>query len=97
MEQYVGLDVSLKETEICVMDGRAAVLARDRVPTQLARALGTLAPAASVVVLETGGQSRWLHQELTLRAVPAVIVEIKEIKGTRQLTRPLYARDFTNF
>jgi len=26
MEQYVGLDVSLKETEICVMDGRGAVL-----------------------------------------------------------------------
>lgn len=32
MEQYVGLDVSLKETELCVVDGRGEVLARDRVP-----------------------------------------------------------------
>ncbi|MEP6149083.1 MAG: transposase, partial [Nisaea sp.] len=84
MEQYVGLDVSLKETEICVVDGSGAVLARSRVPTEperLAVVLGELAPAASVVVLETGGQSSWLHQELTLRAVPAVIVDARRAKA----------------
>tara|TARA_R110002012_G_C11562128_1_gene603524 strand:- start:200 stop:1219 length:1020 start_codon:yes stop_codon:yes gene_type:complete len=84
MEQYVGLDVSLKETELCVVDGRGGVLARGRVPTEpecLAAALGKLAPAASLVVLETGGQSSWLHQELTARAVPAVIVDARRAKA----------------
>jgi len=35
MEKYVGLDVSLKETEFCVVDGHGGVLARGRVPTEL--------------------------------------------------------------
>ncbi|NNG03491.1 MAG: hypothetical protein HKM95_05245 [Inquilinus sp.] len=67
MEQYVRLDVSLKETHFCVVDGSGAVLARGREATQpelLAAALERHAPAARVVVLETGGQSSWLHREL---------------------------------
>ena len=57
MEQYVGLDVSLKETHYCVMDSAGDVVARGREvthPELLARALGRDAPAARVVVLETG-------------------------------------------
>lgn len=84
MEQYVGLDVSLKETEICVVDAAGGVLARGRVPTEperLAEALGRLAPAVSVVVLETGGQSSWLHQELNARDIPAVIVDARRAKA----------------
>ena len=34
MEQYIGLDVSLKETHICVVDGSGAVVARGREVTQ---------------------------------------------------------------
>jgi hypothetical protein len=30
MEQYIGLDVSLKETHLCVVDGAGGVLARGR-------------------------------------------------------------------
>jgi predicted NBD/HSP70 family sugar kinase len=33
MEQYIGLDVSLKETHICVVDGSGAVVARCREAT----------------------------------------------------------------
>ena len=52
MDQYVGLDVSLKETYFCVMDGTGAVVARGREVTQpelLAQALGRDAPDARVV------------------------------------------------
>ena len=83
MEQYIGLDVSLKETHICVVDGRGAVLARGREATQpdlLARAIECLAPGARLAVLETGGQSSWLHSELTARGVPAVIVDARRAK-----------------
>jgi hypothetical protein len=33
MDHYIGLDISLKETHICVVDGAGAVLARGRETT----------------------------------------------------------------
>jgi len=84
MEQYIGLDVSLKETHICVVDGAGAVLARGREATQpelLAKAIEALAPAVRVVVLESGGQSSWLQRELSALGVPAVIVDARRAKA----------------
>ena len=84
MEQYIGLDVSLKQTHICVVDGRGVVLARGREATQpelLARAIADLSPSPSLVVVETGGQSSWLHRELTARGVPVVIVDARRAKA----------------
>ena len=65
--------MSLKVTHICVVDGEGTVLARGREATQpelLAKAIKALAPAARVVVLETGGQSSWLQRELSARGIP---------------------------
>lgn len=84
MEQYVGLDVSLKETHLCVVDGAGVVLARGREvtePAPLAKAIATAAPRARVVVLETGGQSSWLQRELVARGIPAVIVDARRAKA----------------
>lgn len=52
MEQYVRLDVSLKETHFCVMDGAGDVVSRGRDATQpalLAQALARHALSARVV------------------------------------------------
>ncbi len=84
MDHYVGLDVSLKETHFCVLDGTGAVIARGREATQpelLARALRAHAPDARVVVLETGGQSSWLQGALAALGVPAVIVDARRAKA----------------
>ena len=84
MEQYVGLDVSLKETHFCVVDGTGAVVARGREATHpelLAAALQRHAPAARVVVLETGSQSSWLQRALESAGVPAVIVDARRAKA----------------
>ena len=84
MEQYIGLDVSLKETHICVVDGAGEIVARAcevTEPSLLAAAIDKLAPQASVVVLETGGQSSWLWRELTARDLPAVIVDARQAKA----------------
>ena len=83
MEHYVGLDVSLKETHFCVVDGAGAVVARGREATHpelLARALARHAPEARVVVLETGGQSSWLQAELAALGVAAVIVDARRAR-----------------
>jgi transposase len=83
VDHYVGLDVSLKETHFCVLDGTGAVVFRGREATQpelLAQALSRHAPAARVVVLETGGQSSWLQVELEALGIPAVIVDARRAK-----------------
>jgi transposase len=83
MEQYVGLDVSLKETEVCVLDVRGSELARGRVATAPEALAGWLlehAPEAVVAVLETGGQSSWLCEGLEALGVPAVIVDARRAK-----------------
>ena len=84
MEQYIGLDVSLKETHICIVDAAGAVLARGREATQpelLAAAIGRLSPSARLAVLETGGQSSWLQRELSALGVPAVIIDARRAKA----------------
>ena len=84
MEHYVGLDVSLKETHFCVVDGTGAVVARGREATHpelLAQALSRHAPDACVVVLETGGQSSWLHGALEALGVPVVIVDARRARA----------------
>ncbi len=83
MEQYVGLDVSVKETHYCVVDGTGAVVARGREATHpelLAGALRVHAPAARVVVLETGGQSSWLQAALEGLGLPAAIVDARRAR-----------------
>ena len=57
MTEYVGLDVSLEETSVCVLDGAGSPLWEGRVasePEALVRALRRHAPKAVKVGLETG-------------------------------------------
>ncbi len=84
MKQYVGLDVSLKETHICVVDESGTVVARGREATQpelLAAAIRRLAPGCVLAVMETGGQSSWLCSGLREEGVNAVIVDARRAKA----------------
>jgi len=84
MDHYVGLDVSLKQTHFCVVDGSGAIVARGYEATHpelLAAALRRHAPCARVVVLETGGQSSWLQGALASQGLPAVIVDARRAKA----------------
>ena len=83
MTYYVGLDVSLKETEVCVLAPGGRLVARARVasdPVSLSNWLGIHASSASAVVLETGGLSSWLAGGLVAFGVPAVIVDARLAK-----------------
>ena len=80
MSQYVGLDVSLKEVSICVMDGSGKVLARSCMatdPDALTKYLATEAPDAERVVHESGQLSTWLTRELAKRGVPIVCIDAR--------------------
>jgi transposase len=63
MTQYVGLDVSLKMTALCVVDETGGVTAEGKVasePEALGRWLREHAPAVRRIGMETGPLAVWL-------------------------------------
>ena len=70
LKQYVGLDVSLKETSIAVIDETDRVVWRGSVastPETIAEVLKKHAPRAERVGLEAGQLSSWLYHGLRRR------------------------------
>src|SRR5512135_226256 len=62
MEQYVGLDVSLKETSLCVVDQTGTTLWQGKcasTPESIAAVLARRAPGATRIGLESGLLSTW--------------------------------------
>ena len=63
MKQYVGLDVSMEETSVCVLDDSGAVVFEGNAlsePKALIKLLRSTAPHAERIALETGSLSSWL-------------------------------------
>ena len=80
MSKYVGLDVSLKEVSVCVVDDEGTVLCRATVPTdpnRIAAFILAEAPDAERVVHESGLLSTWLNRELEKRRVPVVCIDAR--------------------
>jgi len=60
---YAGLDVSLKETAVCIVDGAGRILCEHMLPTDpqgIANCLRKQAPALDRFGLESGSTSAWL-------------------------------------
>ncbi len=80
MGQFVGLDVSVKETSVCVVDDAGSVLHESKVrstPFALTGAVRKYAPEAVRVGLEAGGASSWLCRELIEAGLPVVHMEAR--------------------
>jgi len=80
MEQYVALDVSLKEISLCVIDGKGVVLFEGKAaaePASLAALIRAKAPQVVRVGLETGATSPWLFQALTAAGLPVVCMDAR--------------------
>lgn len=79
MEQYIGLDVSLKDTAISIRQGGSRIwrgkCASD--PALLAEIIRKQAPLAKRVVFETGPLSTWFYHALTAEGVPAICIEAR--------------------
>ena len=75
MELYVGMDVSLKETWICAVDGNGEVMTEGTVasnPEAIARFLIDKVPDALRIGLESGPTSTWLWHELRALGLPVM-------------------------
>jgi transposase len=84
MKTYVGLDVSLDETAICVVDEAGKVLAERKLPSTpdaVAAFINSAAPSAVRIGLETGSLSVWLHGELRGRGLPVICIDARHAKA----------------
>ena len=80
MEQYVGLDVSLKETFVCVVDACGEVVCEKSVgttPETIAKYIEKKAPGAVRVGLESGLLSTWLWHGLRALGLPVVCLDAR--------------------
>jgi transposase len=79
VDQYIGLDVSLKDTAISIReDGKRIWRGKcSSDPKLLAQMIRKHAPHTKRVVFETGPLSTWFYHALTAEGVPAICIEAR--------------------
>src|SRR3954454_21736298 len=80
MKQYVGLDVSQKETSVCVVNEVGQVLFEGKAksdPGALTALLRERAPHAERIGFETGAMASWLWHELRRVDLPVVCIDAR--------------------
>jgi transposase len=88
MELYVGMDVSLKETSICVVDGNGEIVSEGAVmsePETIAKYLKARAVGAKRIGLETGPTTTWLWHELRALGLPVICIDARHAKAALSL------------
>ncbi len=84
MNIFIGLDVSLATTAVCVLSEHGKVEKETKVvsePEALAAFLSSMSGNVVVVGLEAGPLSQWLHKNLTEVGFDVVLMETRQVKG----------------
>ena len=83
MKLFVGLDVSLEKTAICVISEHGKIVREAQAasePEALARWIENLDGTIAVVGLEAGPLSQWLHRGMTEAGLSVVLMEIRQLR-----------------
>lgn len=84
MDLYIGLDVSLASTAICVVSSHGKVIKETTSPSEpeeLERALRGLSGTVVGVGLEAGPLSQWLYRHLIEVGFETVLMETRQVKA----------------
>ena len=83
MEEYIGLDVSMKETAVSIRRNGKRIwrgrCASD--PAVIANLLRKHAPSAKRVIFETGPLSVWFYHALCAEGLPAICIDARHAKA----------------
>jgi transposase len=88
MVHYVGLDVSLKQTSICVVNQAGSVVREgvvDSDPDLIAAFVRSKAPGALRIGLETGPTTTWLWTELKRLGLPVICIDARHAKAVLKM------------
>src|SRR4051794_41570686 len=84
MGYFAGLDVSLEETTVCIVDDAGQIVREARVssePEVLVAFFRACGMRMERVGLEACSLSAWLHAALTEAGLPAIFIEARPAKG----------------
>jgi len=88
MEYYVGLDVSLKQTSICVVDQTGSAVREgvvDSDPEAIAEFVRAKAPGVVRIGIETGPTTTWLWTELKRLDLPVICIDARHAKAVLKM------------
>jgi transposase len=84
MEYFAGLDVSVKETSICIVDDAGRIVREAKVASEPQDLLAVLTNAAyrfKRIGLEAGPLSQWLYSALAEANLPVICVETRHMRA----------------
>ena len=84
MEHFAGLDVSVKETSVCIVDDTGKIVREVKIasePDALLQELTSLAYHFKRIGLEAGPLSQWLFSALAEAGLPVICVETRHMKA----------------
>lgn len=89
MKHYVGMDVSVKETSLCIVDETGGICRELKVsshPDDLIEVLNDPAWHLVRIGLEAGPLSQWLFEGLSNAGLPVVCIETRHTKAFLKAT-----------
>src|SRR6187401_1232368 len=84
MDHFAGLDVSVKETSVCILDDAGKIVKEVKVasePQALLKVLGNSAYRFKRIGLEAGPLSQWLFSALAEAELPVICVETRHMQA----------------
>src|SRR6202142_723278 len=87
MDHFAGLDVSVKETSVCVVDDTGRIVREVKVASEPEALLQVLANPTyhfKRIGLEAGPLSQWLFSALAEAGLPAICVETRHMRAVLQ-------------
>ena len=84
MDYFAGLDVSVKETSVCIVDETGKIIREVKVtsePAALLEALRNPAYRFKRIGLEAGPLSQWLYSALAEAGLPVICVETRHMRA----------------
>ena len=84
MEYFAGLDVSVKETSVCIVDDGGRIVREAKVgsePEALLQVLMTPGQVFKRIGLEAGPLSQWLFSALAQAGLPVICVETRHMRA----------------
>jgi transposase len=84
MDYFAGLDVSVKETSVCIVDETGKIIREVKVPSEPEALLAVLVSAAyhfKRIGLEAGPLSQWLYSALAEAGLPVICVETRHMRA----------------
>jgi transposase len=84
MDYFAGIDVSLEQSSVCVVDATGKIVREAKVasePDALVRFFGELGFPVVLIGLEAGPLSQWLHAGLSEAGLPTVLLETRHVKA----------------